>query len=231
MRSCWRLKISAHEAEKLSLESICRFVASSEELQFEGENRQQVYGWVERVLVQQSYGQQGKAPRGLLRRYMEKMTGLSRAQVKRLIARYTTSGRVAATVYRRRCFPKSYTRADIELLAAVDEAHETLSGPATRRILEREHQLYVKPEYASTASRSTRGWRPSPSLIPTTCASIRAIASGSCTYLETPHGGLHWRAAQAATAEPTRLFTRGYGASGRSARRRRQGRLSHQRRR
>jgi len=29
-------------------------------------------------------------------------------------------------------FPTRYTRADIELLAQVDEAHEALSGPATR---------------------------------------------------------------------------------------------------
>jgi transposase InsO family protein len=47
-----------------------------------------------------------------------------------------------------------YTRADIELLAAVDEAHETLSGPATRRILEREHLLYKRPEYARLAGIS-----------------------------------------------------------------------------
>jgi hypothetical protein len=50
-------------------------------------------------------------------------------------------------VYRRR-FAQRYTRADIELLASVDEAHVTLSGPATRRILERELNVYKRPEYA-----------------------------------------------------------------------------------
>ena len=89
-----------------------------------------------------------------LRRYVERMTGLSRAQVTRLIARYTATGRVVATVYRRRRFPERYTRADIELLATVDEAHETLSGPATRRILQREFDLYGKPEYARLATIS-----------------------------------------------------------------------------
>jgi transposase InsO family protein len=58
------------------------------------------------------------------------------------------------TVYRRRRFSQLYTRADIELLASVDEAHETLSGPATRRILEREHLLYKRPEYARLAGIS-----------------------------------------------------------------------------
>lgn len=143
-----------HEAEKLSLEAIGRFVEASEEIHFEGANRTQVYGWVECVLVQQEYAQQGKSARGLVRRYIEKMTGLSRAQTTRLIARYAASGRVEPTVYRRRRFPERFTRTDIELLASVDEAHETLSGPATRRILEREVQLYGRQQYARLATIS-----------------------------------------------------------------------------
>src|ERR1017187_2752117 len=142
------------DAEKLSLEAIGRFVEACQEIYFEGENRQQLYGWVEGVLVQQQYAQQSKAARGLVRRYIAKMTGLSRAQVTRLIARYTASGRVEATVYRGRRFPRLHTRPDIELLAWVDEAHETLSGPATRRILEREFQLYKRPKYARLAAIS-----------------------------------------------------------------------------
>ena len=143
-----------HEAEKLSLEQIRGFIAASEELRFASEDRLQRYAWVERVLIEQQYASLGKAARGLLRRYIEKMTGLSRAQVTRLIARYAASGRVEPTVYRRHRFPERFTRADIELLAAVDEAHETLSGPATRRILEREVGLYGRQQYARLATIS-----------------------------------------------------------------------------
>lgn len=148
------MNVSVHQAEKLNLEGIRRFVAASEEIRFESADRRQVYAWVEGLLVRQHYGQQGKAARGLLRRYIEKMTGLSRAQVTRLIARYAASGRVEPTVYRRRRFPQRFTRADIELLASVDEAHETLSGPATRRILEREVELYGRRQYARLATIS-----------------------------------------------------------------------------
>ena len=143
-----------HEAEKLSLEAIGRFVEASEEIRFESADRSEVYGWVERLLVGQEYGSQGKAARVLVRRYIEKMTGLSRAQVTRLIGRYTAKGQVQTTIYRRSSFPQRYTRADIELLASVDEARETLSGPATRRILEREVQVYGKQEYARLAGIS-----------------------------------------------------------------------------
>jgi transposase InsO family protein len=153
-RSCWVVNIRMVRAEELSLESIGRFVEASEEIRFEAQDRQQRYGWVEQVLIGQGYAQLGKAARGLVRRYIEKMTGLSRAQVTRLIARYTASGRVQVTIYRRRRFTQLYTRADIELLASVDEAHEMLSGPATRRILERELEVYKRPEYARLAAIS-----------------------------------------------------------------------------
>jgi len=143
-----------HEAETLSLDQIEAFLNASEEIRFEGENRQQVYGWVEQVLRQQHYQKQSRKARGLVRRYLEKMTGLSRAQVTRLIARYRANGELQPSPYRRHRFPQRFTFADIELLATVDEAHETLSGPATRRILEREFQDYAKPEYQRLASIS-----------------------------------------------------------------------------
>jgi transposase InsO family protein len=141
-------------AEELSLEAMGEFVAASEEIRFEATDRRQLHDWVEQVLLGQQYGQLGKPARGLVRRYIEKMTGLSRAQVTRLIAYYTASGRVQVTAYRRQRFTQLYTRADIELLASVDEAHETLSGPATRRILERAHRVYQQPEYARLATIS-----------------------------------------------------------------------------
>jgi hypothetical protein len=65
----------------------------------------------------------------MLRRYLAKMTGLSRAQATRLIAQYQRGRHVQAKPYRRHRFAAPYTRAGIELLAQVDEAHETLNGP------------------------------------------------------------------------------------------------------
>ena len=136
-----------HEAEKLSLEQIQAFLNASQEIRFEGETQPQIYHWIEQVLGRQEYHQQSRPARGLLRSYLTKMTGLSRAQVTRLIARYRKSGSLQPTPYRRHRFPQRYTRADVELLATVDAAHENLSGPATRRILEREYRQYGKPEY------------------------------------------------------------------------------------
>jgi transposase InsO family protein len=148
------LTTSVHEAEKLSLDQIEAFLKASEEIRFQGETREQVYHWIEQLLRRQQYEQRGRKARGLLRRYVGKMTGLSRAQVTRLIGRYRWQREIQPVAYRRHRFPQRYTRADVELLATVDEAHETLSGPATRRILEREYHQYGRPKFERLASIS-----------------------------------------------------------------------------
>ena len=146
--------ISVHETEKLSLQQIEQFLLAAKEVRFEASQREEIYGWVERLLCQQEYMGQGRRARGLLRRYLGKMTGLSRAQLTRLVGRYLATGRVRIKTSHRHRFPTRYTRADIELLAQVDEAHETLSGPATRRIFEREFGHYRKLEFQRLAAIS-----------------------------------------------------------------------------
>jgi len=138
----------------ISLEDIRAFLAASEEIQFEGRNREEIYNWVRQVATAHEYHRQGKAGRGLLRRYMAKMTGLSRAQVTRLIGQYLATGKVEERGYCRRRFPSRYTRRDIELLADVDVAHETVSGPATQKILYREFHEFGEPEYERLACLS-----------------------------------------------------------------------------
>jgi hypothetical protein len=107
--------------EKLSLEQIRAFVEASDGVGFEGRHREEVYGWVNQTLRQQGYQDLKRSGRGLLRRYVEKMTGLSRAQTTRLITRYVQGEEVKPKPYRRYRFPRRYTREDIDLLAAVDD--------------------------------------------------------------------------------------------------------------
>jgi transposase InsO family protein len=146
--------ISVHETENLSLQQIEKFLVAANEVRFEASQREAAYGWIERLLCQQEYVRQRRRVRGLLRRYIAKMTGLSRAQLTRLVSRYLATGQVPKQPARRHRFPQRYTRADIELLARVDEAHEGLSGPATRRILQREFHEYGKAEFERLAGIS-----------------------------------------------------------------------------
>jgi len=141
-------------AEALSLEQIRALLEASDEVGFKGQNREEVYGWVNQTLRQQRYQELKRCSRGLVKRYLEKFTGLSRAQITRLIAIYLKGEPVQPKAYRRRRFPERYTREDIVLLAAVDEAHETLSGPATRKILQRAYYDFQQSKYQRLAELS-----------------------------------------------------------------------------
>ncbi len=139
---------------RLSLEQIREFLAASEEFRFEANNREEIYNWVTQTMVEQEYKGQKRKAKGLLRRYVGKMTGLSRAQVTRLIGQYLESGIVKERSYRRNRFAIQYQTADVALLLAVDEAHETLSGPATQKILYREFYEYGDKRYQRLATIS-----------------------------------------------------------------------------
>jgi hypothetical protein len=142
------------DSEATSLEQIRAFLAGAGEVRFAGQKRAEVYVWTERTLVRFGYAGLSKTDKGLVRRYIARMTGLSRAQVTRLIASYTSSGRVKAASYQRRKFPTRYTKTDVELLAYVDRSHGNLSGPATKRILEREHHEYGQAAFQRLAQIS-----------------------------------------------------------------------------
>jgi hypothetical protein len=143
------LIISMDDTKWLSLEKIRAFLAGAQPVEFAAQGRAEIYGWVERVLVHDEYARQGKADKGLLRRYVEKMTGLSRAQVTRLIKSYLETGRVKVAEYKRHQFAARYTQ------AYVDKAHGNLSGPATRRILAREFEVYGQAAYERLARISS----------------------------------------------------------------------------
>src|ERR1700737_1299986 len=134
------------DGEPLSLEQIRALVEASEEVRFHCQDRGELYEWVNRTLRQQDYGRLKRGGKGLVRRYVAKMTGLSRAPAARLIRCYQGGGEVKPRAYRGHRFGNRHPRADIEVLAAVDEAHETLSGPATQKILQRAWHEYHDPQ-------------------------------------------------------------------------------------
>ena len=140
--------------EQLSLEEIRAFLEASDGLGFKGRVREEVYEWVNQMLRQVRYQDLKRSGRGLVRRYVSKMTGLSRAQSTRLLRMYVRGEEVKPKPYRRHRFRQRYQREDIELLAEVDEAHETLSGPATQKILQRAYYDFHELRYERLARLS-----------------------------------------------------------------------------
>jgi transposase InsO family protein len=117
-------------------------------------NAHEKYTWIEEVMKRFRYPKLHKEGKGLIKSYLLKVTGYSRAQLTRLIRLYQESGKIQPAKYQRHRFPQKYSAEDVALLAKTDELHGWLSGPATKKILERENEVYGHYEYTSIAAIS-----------------------------------------------------------------------------
>jgi transposase InsO family protein len=120
---------------------------SSRDLEFKGLGRDEKYRWIEEVLARFNYFELEKKAKGEVKAYLERMSGLSRAQMTRLVNRKLNDGSIKALNGRRHCFETIYTKADKDLLVETDNVHGRLSGPATKRIFERQYHVYGDERY------------------------------------------------------------------------------------
>jgi hypothetical protein len=148
------MQIQMQNVDALRPEQLQDFLRGSQAMQFAGQNRAEIYAWIGETLTQQEYLRQGKKDRGLIRQYLMKVAGKSRAQITRLIQQYACSGEVRWAGRAGHRFGRSYSERDIALLAEVDRAHERLSGPATKCILDREWRTFGRLEFKRLAAIS-----------------------------------------------------------------------------
>ena len=111
----------------MTLEQMRGLVTSSRTIRFVVEGRDDFYKLVGQVLKNQRYGGLDREQRGIVRQFLAKVTGRSRAQITRLIGQWLLSRSIGAKLPRRRRFPRRYTAEDAVRLAEVDAAHEDLS--------------------------------------------------------------------------------------------------------
>jgi len=138
-----------NDGQLQTVEQVRGFLEGSEVVEFRGLTTKEKYYWIEEVLIRFRYHRLKRAEKGVIRRYIEKVTGYSRSQVSRLIAEYKRTGQLKRMQYRRHRFPRKYTPSEIGLLARTDELHGWLSGPATKKIMEREYEVYGQAEFGS----------------------------------------------------------------------------------
>jgi hypothetical protein len=148
------MKFTMENLERLTLAQMQEFTGANRDVEFRLEGRTAAYGFIEAVLRAQRYRSLSKGQRGSVRGFLAKVTGFSRAQFTRLVSRWRRTRHVAGPRTYRPCFPRRYTAGDVALLAAVDAAHQDLSGPAARHILWREFHIFGQPEYQRLAGLS-----------------------------------------------------------------------------
>ena len=138
-----------NDGQLQTVERVRGFLEGSEAVEFRGLTAQEKYCWIEEVLIRFKYHRLKRCEKGVIRQYIQKVTGYSRSQVSRLIAEYKRTGRLRRMQYRRHRFPRKYTPSEVGLLAMTDELHGWLSGPATKRVMEREYKVYGHTEFGN----------------------------------------------------------------------------------
>ena len=154
-----RMVIDMNEAQVRSVEQMLQVLAGTQALEFrQAGGDQERYAWIGAVLGRVDYNRLKKRPdRGVVLRYLQRLSGYSRAQVKRLVATWLT-GKGKSLVKRYRApahaYARRYTDADVALLGDVDRAMGTLSGPATACVLRRQRDVFGDPRFERLGSIS-----------------------------------------------------------------------------
>lgn len=136
-----------------SLEQIRNFLKASLDLKLKPVSKQETYEWLQSLLLNIGYRKLKKQDKTAVKEYIKKVTGYCEKQVKRLLKKHR-DGTLKWKKWQKGCFRAVYSENDIALLHGVDKVHR-LSGPATKNILEREHEIFNKAEYANLANISS----------------------------------------------------------------------------
>ena len=146
--------ITMNDSKLSSILEVKRFLQESEVIEFKKRCRKEAYQWIEETLKRFDYLYLGKKEKGLIKKYLEKVTGYSRPQVTRQIREYRKTGRVRLKEYERNKFERKYTSKDIQLLAQTAEWHDYPNGAALKKTLERMANTYGEEEYRNIAAIS-----------------------------------------------------------------------------
>jgi len=139
------------DSQLWTLEQVSQFLAGSTAMRLAIFSKVESYDWVRRTLVRFQYLSLRRAERGLLLKYLSRVSGFSRAQITRLVEQYRETGKIERHYCTANGFARKYTLEDIRLLGQLDELHGTLSGPATKKLCERAYAIYGQKEYQNLA--------------------------------------------------------------------------------
>lgn len=143
-------------ADKITnIEQVKAFLAGTTSVLFEvASDKQACYLWISKTLVQLDYHRLGKANKGVVLEYLQRLSGYSRQQLSRLVKSHAETGKLSYFPARRNGFKSIYTLADILLLAEVDVAHEHPSGAVVKKICERMHKVHGEERFRRLSEAS-----------------------------------------------------------------------------
>lgn len=140
------------DAMLATLSQIRKFMARTADVPFRAlDGRAERYAVVHRLLRRLDWTCLRPADKTLLKAFLGEVTGLFPAQLTRLIGHVRTG--VVRVGYRApaSAFRGHFDATDVTVLAELDAAPATLSGPAAQRLCQRAWQVYGDVRYRATA--------------------------------------------------------------------------------
>lgn len=148
--------IDMNETKLSTISQLKAFLEGTCEVQFHSVCEEaERYEFIASVIGRLGYRHLGRADKGVVFAYLLCMCGYSRAQLRRLVRR-VLEGETLRKRYRgpRKGFVRRFLQIDIALLAATDALHGTLSGPATKLIMQRALTKFGDTRYERLCSIS-----------------------------------------------------------------------------
>jgi len=105
------------------------------------------YDWIRHELVRFDYLQLRKADKGVVIRYLMKVSGYSRQQTTRLIQQYRKTGYIKHFHANVPAFQTKYTSDDIRLIAKMDARYDSPCGHTIKKLCERAYNVFNEQEF------------------------------------------------------------------------------------
>lgn len=133
--------------ELKTIEEMKKFLEGNQRINFEDSTREENYTFIRKTLVTTSYKKLCKKDKGIVKKYLQKVTGYEDKQLKRLIKKWKKSGLRYTKRKSAGAAVCIYQPKDIALLIKTDIFHKTPNGLSTKAILMREFVTFGKEEY------------------------------------------------------------------------------------
>ena len=112
--------------ELKTIEQLSQFLDGTQAVIFKLDTiKKKRYQWIQHELARFDYIAINKTDKGIVIRYLIKVTSYSRQQITRLIKQYRRTGYIRYKPATSNGFKGKYTNDDIRLIARMDERHDT----------------------------------------------------------------------------------------------------------
>jgi hypothetical protein len=133
-----------NDAKLTTLDQVREFLSGTAEVAFTpAADDAARYADIAQVLRRFHYAHMKRCDKGLLLRYLRIVSGYSRQQLTRLVAQFVGTGKIKQHYGAPLAgFACKYSDDDARLLADIDALHGTLSGPATKCLMQRAYDVF-----------------------------------------------------------------------------------------